>query len=405
MSYAGARMRPAAFVLFVSLTAPFAAPAATAQSVDRHVAQINQQLVDVVSRPMETDVVPAAKALLPQLKDAIAQSVDRYMMAQSPQAQAASVERGLHALLPKVQEESRPIAGDNDWDRPVHGLFGGVSWISVTQPVAGLLFVQVSIRITCGDDTVLLVYKHENSVWRRILRWQSKPYDKDSGAFGDAYSTLVLQQEPKLKLAVVHGHPWCTSVWSGFNIDVIEQSASIDAPREVWNYEHGYIRDDSDLTLRRVAGGFQIKPLTGSVDAGILWKQTIMRFQMDGDRVVRLQPIAPNGRSFVDEWIQSPWSDAKNWSSSSEKQSLEKEHATLLEKLKKQFFEFGAVRGCSDSPKHFQVEMSVESESSIKGKTLFFQIEQQSNGFMMLSIFHRASSTCNGPDVMRPVVR
>lgn len=85
-----------------------------------------------------------------------------------------------------------------------------------------LMTVEWSFGIDCGNDSVLLVYEFDHG-WKRIVRWQSGDYSEISGAFGDffQYAVVPLGAAGDWAVAVAHGHPWCTSRWSGFDLDVI----------------------------------------------------------------------------------------------------------------------------------------------------------------------------------------
>jgi hypothetical protein len=61
-------------------------------------------------------------------------------------------------------------------------------------------------------------------------------------------------------------------------------------------------------------GGFQVRAQVSAVDNEVMERKGIFRYRVEGDTVEREQPIAADGRGFVDAWLQAPWSDARQWS-------------------------------------------------------------------------------------------
>ena len=108
----------------------------------------------------------------------------------------------------------------------------------------------------------------------------------------------------------------------------------------------------------------------------------IYRYRVHGTQLERIQPIALNGRDFVDEWLQSPWSDAARWSAAETVPNLQQTHEQL-DKLRdaddSPLLNFGPVRGCIGSKTHFQVELDqnrVDGKGTSRpGPIAYFQIE------------------------------
>ena len=56
---------------------------------------------------------------------------------------------------------------------------------------------------------------------------------------------------------------------------------------------------------------------------------SISRYEIDGDQVRRIQPLALRPDDFLDEWVQLNWEDAKRWSNESIQQELQSWHSKL----------------------------------------------------------------------------
>jgi hypothetical protein len=276
-----------------------------------------------------------------------------------------------------------------------------------------VLLVDIHFGIECGYDSMLLVYELQSSHWQQVLRWQSGNYDLINGAFGDFFAYQLVQQSgsKNWNLAVAHGHPWCTSRWSAFDLDLIEPLRETGLPQVIFHKHVGYVRD-TDPVMKAIPDGIQIRVETGSLDMSLMTRPAIYRYRVSGNQIDRVQPIAMNGRDFVDEWLQSEWSESKNWSSSSGLIELEAAYKKIknirnsdINTNENPNFTYGPVRDCSDSPSHFQVELDqgwwVEAQKDWRpDKPTYFQIQEGKNSFTMLSALDKPDPRCTGRDIM-----
>ena len=320
--------------------------------------------------------------------------------------------------LVKLLDANKPVVNEvYDPKKPpqLDQIYG--DWIDVkaiTPANAPKLFlVNIGFGVACGGDSLLLVYERRDGSWSKTIRWQSGDYKEISGAFGDFFAFEVVQEKnsENWNLAVAHGNPWCTSRWSGFDLDVIKPSAGKVPQQVVFHKENGYVRDTGPI-MKIVPEGFQLRLETGSLDVDVMTRPVIYRYSVSGKKVVRVQPIAINGRDFVDEWLQSEWSESKNWSAPSALTVLETAHKEIKDfrdsnvKTKKiPNFTYGPVRPCSESTSHFQVELNkgwwVEGKTDLRPDTpTFFQIQEGKNSFTMLSASDKPDPHCTGHDIM-----
>jgi len=161
--------------------------------------------------------------------------------------------------------------------------------------------------------------------------------------------------------------------------------------------------------MKAEPGGFEFHMTTETFDSNIIIRPVIYRFQLEGRQLIRVQPIAMNGRDFVDEWLESPWDDASRWSAAASSAPLQRVHekiAALLHSVTGDcaLLTFGPVRGCTDAKAHYQVELDArwdnEKRNSCPGVPAFFQIAEGKNSFTMLSAAANADPHCTGPDIM-----
>jgi hypothetical protein len=172
---------------------------------------------------------------------------------------------------------------------------------------------------------------------------------------------------------------------------------------------HEFVRFEVEPSLKPVPEGFQLRLQTGMIDMDVMTRIGIYRYRVTGTHMERVQPIAINGRDFVDEWLQSPWTDAARWSAAVRSAELKQVHekiAALTDPNAKErpLLTFGPVRGCTDAKPHYQVELDEEwvedKGNSRPDSPTYFQIEEGKNSFTMLSAAASADPQCIGPDIM-----
>jgi hypothetical protein len=354
---------------------------------------------------LDYEVKPAAVEGIRAIKEALAKTIDEYMRCAPEATPDVKAIEGALANLVGANKPEAPFRPETDkTPAQTDHIYGTHLKIEVTWPDANLQLVAVKARfgVGCGMDTMLLMYKLEGRIWRQKLRWQSGDYKEVSGAFGDFFEFVLFpDKEPGQWIVVVaHGTPWCTSRFSAYDIDLIRPARG-PVPQQLLLHRHdGYVRE-IDPVMKNVPGGFELKLETTDLDMDIMTRMGIYRYLVVDGKLQRVQPIALNGRDFVDEWLQSPWSDAVQWSATAKVSDLRTEHARIAKEIDPKGtshpqFTYGPVRSCTGDPKLFQVELDEEP-----GTPTFYQIEEGKNSFTMTSALSTPDSRCNGGDLMR----
>jgi len=170
-------------------------------------------------------------------------------------------------------------------------------------------------------------------------------------------------------------------------------------PKSLFHTHAGYVRDVNPV-FKLLPHGFEIRVNVMSLDFDVMTRPAIFRYEVSGETVRRVQPIAMNGRDFVDEWLTSSWEDSERWASPPNLDRLLSAHDEIKDhwKLKTAAvtsYNFGPVRGCSSPSSQFQVELDRDP-----GAPSYFRIERGRNSFTMVSVAEKADPLCNGPDLM-----
>jgi len=364
--------------------------------------QLRTQLQAVrLAEDMQDTVDPNVRRDIHALKDALAAVTDARMACTHDDSQGADAVQGdLAAALQANQPPNNQVRAD----APVYGSSLVVN-VQRTATSPAMLLVQWGFGIECGDDNLLLAYAFRNGSWLLLMRWQSKDYDKISDAYGDSFAYTALPG-PTPRLVVFHGTPWCTSRWSGFGLDVLEPGKSVDTPHVLFHHGDGYVRGDFETVLKPRPDGFELRVEVGMRDMDVMTRTGIFRYRIDGDRVTRVQPVAMNGRDFVDQWLQSKWPEASAWSDPAALPALEHAHQQLLALLDAKndpaSATFGPVRGCSDARDAYQVQLDLASgKSQDTTESRYFLIRSGANSFTLQAVLSTPSAQCKGGDLMK----
>jgi hypothetical protein len=360
--------------------------------------------VKVGDEGMDTDVQPSTQKLIQEFKNVLAATVAEYMNCTPPAvSNVKQFEAGLAGLVGANGPEPPTHSTPREASEFVDQIYGSHLSLSVARPTAQsqLLSVKFTFGINCGDDNMLLIYERRNGRWSRVLLWQSGNYSTSAGAFGDFFSFLFVPRGEPVGwvLAVAHGMPWCTSRWSGFDLDVIQPSHG-EMPQEVlFHREAGYVRSEEVEMMPRAAG-FELRLTTGSIDLDRMTRRAIYSYRLVDGTVRRVQPVALNGGDFVDEWLNTDWDEAEQWSAQQNVQSLREVHANIERLIKPSAqnwpsFTYRAVRACSGDPSRFQIELDQDP-----GVPTYFQIREGKNFFEMLYASRQPDPKCNGPDLL-----
>ncbi|MCA7998741.1 hypothetical protein [Burkholderia metallica] len=378
--------------------AAFAAGTCPAADTAAHAAIDAQHHVQQVRNPQgdgggNVDVSPPLRDALRAYKQALVGAIDARLACSGEQVDPAALKRTLATALGVPAHPAQPKNGESAFGRnpDVDVERGGTS-----RP---LLFVRAGFDIACGDDNVLTAYAWENGGWRRVLRWQADDYKDIGGAYGGGFWFSAL---PGGQVAVVHGTPWCSSRWSRFGADVLAPANGSTAQRTLFHTEHGYVLDDDAIRFKVRSDGFEIRTTVGSKDSEVMTRPGIFRYRVDGATVQRVQPVALNGRDFVDEWLKVDDALAREWSEPAAAAAALKGRQAFdkASKATDIGFEYGPVRSCSDSKDRFQVELDLTGNTGETVARHYALIRQERNGFTLLGLSATAEPACRGANLM-----
>jgi len=415
-------------ISLLSLTAHFCAqddcsPTALSQAAAQVLA-LQKELGQAQVGESDTDVPPLVADKITKLKDALVRAADAALACTKPSVDPTELQKDMVRVLHANQTEydgNPNISRDDPRFVKLPGYYGHNLRVQVSRQsgAVGILEIQFSFDIECGDDNMLLAYGLRNGKWVQALRWQSPPLKSVSDAFGDFFlSTILLGPSalesgtPKWRIVVAHGTPWCTSRFSSFKIDVLTPGPDPASPKVLWHTERGYSRGDFDTRLKSSGSTFELRLNSPCMNADSYERHVIYRYSVDENQAVhRIEPIATNARGFVEEWLYSPWSESRDFS--------EADHAAELKEVHDQFdlpsndskyvsHSYGPVRACA-APGIFQVQIDSTLEKIVPGKpggdskplpSRYFHVREVKDGYLMLSAPTMPDLTCAGANLM-----
>lgn len=335
-----------------------------------------------------TSVPPAAGRRIEALKDRMRDFV-RTMMACAP----TSVEP---AALAAAMEQRGGVSDGATGDAvpPSDDRHGSLVAFEVSrfEEHPDMLAVVARLGIRCGSDSTLILYRRTPSGWRETMVRRSEPYSEVKGGWGDLrFAVSPVDAQGRWFVATVSTTPWCTSAWQGLHYALARPGAMAGKPNVFFEGKGTiWLGGDEDLLVRAERDAFELRQISASIDPAVHSRRHVRRYIVHGDSVRRVQPVAETVRDFVDEWIVSPWAEAKDWSGGDPE--LTRVHARLYPDHYPLLDEFASIRGCGDGL--IQVEIGADN-----GPAWFFLVRGGEEGpWILEQVARRASAGCTGGD-------
>jgi hypothetical protein len=345
------------------------------------------------------EVPEAARRLLPQLKKKLRNLILATIISSSGEDEA-SLRVKIEGAL---REQGIPVGHGK-----LPGLYGGIHGVGIDRPPGSpdLLAATTTIGIPCGEDTSLYIFRQKGAHWALELAVEANDYPTINGAqesFGYAISRRNARGE--WYVVTVHAHPWCTSCWNGITYQVFRPGPNPDAHRLLAKGSDGLYRcEDVAYKLRLVGDGFKINRVGAyGLDSGVFMGVYADRFNVTGDRVTRVPPVAYLPQDFLSRWVDFPWSEAVHWSVRANRPNLRLWHRRLggKERYKDENYYYSTlefVQPCDLAASKWQIGLSIDSQRRTDKlpETLFFTVIKKQGVFYLDRIGTRRPPGCPG---------
>lgn len=368
------------------------APACSLEMVKSAGAAVRAARTELMAIPLEPDaalVPPAASSRIERVKDRLRDFV-RSQMACAPAS--PDVEALAAAMAARSDFLNAATSGPPSPEpRDRHGTALDYA-VRRVDSHPDLLAVVATFAIKCGSDSMLMLYRRESGRWRELMVRRSEPYSEIRGGWQDLrFAVSPRDPQGRWFVATVSTTPWCTSAWQGMPYALARPGPAPDRPNVFFKGRSTiYLGDEADLDLRAEAGAFEIRHDGSSLDPDILVRRHVRRYSVAGESVSRAHPVAESVRDFVDEWIVSPWTEAKGWSGPDP--DLARVHARLHPGADRPLREFAAIRACGGGLAQIEI-------GSDDGPGWFFIVRDHREApWRMERSSREASAGCTGPD-------
>ncbi len=195
------------------------------------------------------------------------------------------------------------------------------------------LTVQTSVGIRCGYDDSAYVYQWIGNAWRRIFETEQDVYTKTAYRPQTIYAVQISSPDASgNRLALTLGsRPGCSGAFQPlyYRIWTLGKAPGSTPKLLLDAAETAYVGDYPPVKGTVSAGDARIEFTAGGTGYGSS-HQAVRHFELRGNAVKQVDPIAPTPRDFVEEWLSAPWKQsAKESANPSESPSLEIWHRKL----------------------------------------------------------------------------
>ncbi len=319
-------------VRFIAACALFFLPARCIRAQQPPAAGIPQLIESLRAIPVPGDpaaanqVPPQARPLLQSLKQQLRDLIAR-TLENGPAPDPAAVLRG--ALGPQGLQ----LDGDEpEYSALVSQRYAQTVSIRVERPANNpkLLTVETSIGIACGDDSSLYVFGAKGSSWRNLLALEANSYDNVSGANGHfSFSISPPDRSDHWYALAARMSPQCASLWRPMTYEVLRPGQDPWHP-DVLLRGNDTARWDHDLTTAAGLKTLQVHFIGGMhLETLANQREHILNFEIKGDRIQRVAPLAWGPEEFVDEWLDLNWETAAEWTDKQSRDRLFPWHERL----------------------------------------------------------------------------
>jgi hypothetical protein len=293
---------------------------------------------------------------------------------------------------------------ESDKDNPI--IYGYVLDLEIERPRLhpDLLVATTTLALPYGNDTSLYVFKRKPGGYELAFALEANGYETILGAQSAfAYSISPPDASGSFFVVAADVNPWPTSRWQGLRYKVMRLGASPYEPQFMLRAEHGVLIDrDPIFELTTTADGFKLTFWEEQhLDDGIMVREYVLNYMLQGDRVKRVAPLAVKPEDFLDEWIHLPWSEAAEWVEPSARDEMQNWHERLHADNPSCCSELDEVCACQPQPRTWQVVVSFADKLADKlPPQVFVKIARKRDAYFIEKIGTSKDEKCAGKNLL-----
>jgi hypothetical protein len=280
--------------------------------------------------------------------------------------------------------------------------FGFIQKITIGRPSKheDMLIAVITLQIPCGSDSSLYIFQWEKTAWKLVLAQEADGYRRIDGAQGEFdYSVSPPDAQGNWFAATSDVNPWCTSAWRNIGYKILRVGSDAYDPRVLISGQSGvYIGMDDVSKLRTTSNTASLSFIAEQgLNLGAMFRIHLLNFQISGDQVMRVAPLALHPEGFLDEWFDLPWDHASRWVDQSQESQLHSWH----EWAKKAGSGFANLRlaqpcGTAIPANRWVLGIDLAKKSNTDPDSLYFEISRTGGVFRILRIAEVRPSGCPG---------
>ena len=268
----------------------------------------------------------------------------------------------------------------------------------------GILVVSTQLWIPCGNsdpDSAVYVLQGIARKWQLVLSAES---DFDPAGADEETGVQYRISPPDTRggwfMAIAHVPPSCRRDRARLNFRVLRPSVNPDKPDvvlarqdKIYPQFDPAFRVDVETDWFAITEG-KIRKLDG--EPGV----SILRYQLSGNQVQRMAPLALIPEDFLDQWVQMRWDDARSWTTAAPATALQEWHAQLtsLEADSVEIESAHLCRATKNGDENWLVRLWIDQEQnpSTKDERLFVEVAKRSGIFYVNAVLRDPPSGCAG---------
>jgi hypothetical protein len=267
-----------------------------------------------------------------------------------------------------------------------------------------VLIASTQLWIPCGSsdpDSTVYVFQGRARQWELKLAADA---DFESPGATQASGVLYQLSPPDAKgewyLAIAHAPPSCRLGPTNLRYKILRPGESADKPRILFDHRERLEQDfDPPFRLKVEMDWFALtrgkeRKLDG--ENGV----SIARYEVDGEQVNRIHPLALRPEDFLDEWVQLSWTDASRWSKESLQSDLQVWHSKLnaleYDSTEMTFVQPCWERGISDSRWMIDLWIDQKMNPSVEEENLYILVSRINGIYYVEGIHKNRPAGCPG---------
>jgi hypothetical protein len=258
------------------------------------------------------------------------------------------------------------------------------------------LIVKTGIAIQCGYDESAYVYEWKDNGWIRKWDFEENTYtnEKYHPQTIAAVKISPYNKEQRYLVLAIGVEPWCSSNWhnvyySLWRLAADERNTKLLLKDSEW----GFVGTDQPIAGAVTDHDVLIEYTISSIDAGAWTRPEVRHYEVIGDNIRRVPPIALSPRDFADEWLQRSWTESSAWANPGRRQALQALHS-----YHDRLGDISRTTHCR-TPDLWQVALGSIGDTGTDDRQMFSLIRwQPPYRFTMMDARDHAWPTCTEPD-------